>query len=83
MNKIDELKLILREEDCPFFKDEELAYYLSKFTTLEQTAHHCLILKSEDTTISVSGLSTADSSRYFLRLAQKYRKSNSGILKGG
>ncbi len=83
MEKIDELKIILREKDCPFFSDEELVYYLERYSTLEDTAYHCLILKAEDTTLSVSGLSLSDSSKYFLRLAQQYRKGNSGILIGG
>lgn len=83
MNAIDELKIILRENECPFFSDEELAYYLSKYSTLESTAYHCLVIKSEDTTLSVSGLNVADSSKYFRRLAQQYRPNNSGVLRGG
>lgn len=82
MDRIDELKLILREESCPFFSDEELAYYSKKYPDLNDAAYNCLIIKAEDTTLSVSGLSCADSSRYFLRLAQQYRKNNSGILGG-
>ena len=82
MSNIDELKIILMEKDCPFFSDEELAYYLKKYSTMEDAAYNCLIIKAEDTTLSVSGLSCADSSRYFLRLAQQYRRNNSGILGG-
>lgn len=83
MSPIDELKIILREKDCPFFSEEELNYYLDKYKTVEDTAYHCLIIKAEDTTLSVSGLNVGDTSKYFLRLAQKYRKGNSGILIGG
>lgn len=80
---IDELKIMLRESECPFFSDEELAFYLKKYSTLEATAYHCLIIKAEDTTLSVSGLNVADSSKYFRRLAQQYRPNNSCVLKGG
>lgn len=83
MQAIDELKIILRESDCPFFTDEELAYYLEKNKTVEATAYRCLLIKAENTSLSVSGMSAGDSSKYFLRLAQKYRKNNSGILSGG
>lgn len=83
MNAIDELKLIIREKDCPFFSDEELAFYLSKYSSVAETAYHCLLIKAEDTTLSVSGLSVGDSSKYFRRLAQQYRPNNSGVLKGG
>jgi len=42
-----------------------------------------LLVKAEDTTLSISGISAADTSAYFRRLASKYRPSNSGTLKGG
>lgn len=83
MTEIEELKMILREKDCPFFEDEnELSYHLSKNGSVEKAAYYCLIIKSEDTTLSVSGLNCADTSKYFRRLAQKYRPNNSGILRG-
>lgn len=81
--EIEELKIILREEDCPFFTDEELALYLNKYGSIENAAYHCLIIKAEDTTVSVSGLNVSDSSKYFLRLAQQYRPNNSCTLSGG
>lgn len=86
-NAIDEirrLKIVLREETCPYFSDDELLFYLEENGhDFDQTVRNCLIVKSEDTTLSVSGLSCADTSKYFRRLAQKYRKSGSQILKGG
>ena len=81
MSAIDELKLILREKDVPFFTDEELNYYLNKSGSVERAAYECLVIKSEDTSVSLSGLSVADSSKYFRRLAAKYRPNNSGVLK--
>ena len=84
MNAVDELKIILRENDCPFFTDEELEYYLNKNKNdLNATAYHCLIIKSENTSLNISGMTAADSSLYFRRLAAKYRINNSGILPGG
>lgn len=80
----DKLKLILREKECPFFSDDELEFYLEENGhDLNKTAYHCLIVKSENTTLNVNGLQAADSSQYFRRLAQQYRSSNSGILSGG
>ena len=49
MDSIEELKIILREKDCPFFSDEELKYYLKKYSTIENAAYHCLLIKAEDT----------------------------------
>lgn len=84
METIDELKVILREKDCPFFSDEELEYYLNKNgNDLVKTAYHCLIVKSEDTTLSISGMQAADTSKYFRRIAQRYRQTNTGTLSGG
>lgn len=84
MEKLDRLKLLVREEEVPYFSDEELEFYLEENAgDVSATAYQCLILKAEDTTLSASGLSVADSSKYFRRLASHYRPSNSGILRGG
>lgn len=83
MSNLEELKLIIRENDCPFFDDEELQYHLESQGSVKAAAYRCLVLKSENTTLSVSGLNCADTSAYFLRLAQMYRPNNSGRLKGG
>lgn len=80
---IDELKLNLRETDCPFFTDEELEQYYQKNSgDIRKTTYECLVTKAQDTTLSVSGLSCADTSKYFLRLAGMYEPNNSGVLKG-
>lgn len=84
LDPLVELKLILREESCPFFKDSELTYYLEKNgQNIDDTAHECFILKAENTTLSLSGLNCEDTSKYFKMLAKQYRRSNSGILQGG
>lgn len=84
MSDIEKLKIILRETDIPFFTDEELEFYLAENDRdFDATAYQCLIIKAENTTMSISGMSTADSSSYFRRLAARYRPNNSGILRGG
>ena len=84
MNNLEDLKIVLREDDIPFFTDEQLEFYLKKNKgDYRSTAYECLIIKAENTTLSVSGLSAADSSTYFRRLATRYRPRNSGVLKGG
>lgn len=80
---LSKLKRILREDDVPFFSDEDLeAYYNDNNQDINKTIYCCCIMKSEDTQIQISGLSLADTSKYFLRIAQQYRPRNSGILKG-
>ena len=82
--KLERLKLILREKECPFFSDEELQFQLEENgNNTEKAAYRCLLIKSEDTTLSISGLQAADTSKYFRTLAQQYRGNNSGILSGG
>ena len=84
MSSLEELRLVLREEDVPFFTDEELSFYLSENGgDYRATAYQCLLIKAEDTTLTISGLSASDSSKYFRRLAARYRPHNSGILRGG
>ena len=73
----------LREHQSPYFEDGDIEHYYSKNkgNTLA-TIYEMLIVKAEDSAISVSGLSTADTSNYFLRLASRYRPHNSGVLSG-
>lgn len=80
--QLKDLKIILREDDCPFFTDDELEFYFKKYNgDVNKTAYYCLVLKSEDTTLSVSGLNCADTSKYFRRIASNYKPNNSGVLK--
>lgn len=84
MTDIDRIKREIREQDSPYFEEEDFNYYLSKNNgDVNATIYEMLIIKSEDSTISVSGLSTQDTSSYFKRLASRYKPFNSGILNGG
>lgn len=82
MGEIQELKLILREETSPFFTDEEIAYYLNKNNgNVNNAAYECLLLKAEDDSIALpGGLTLANNSEYWLRLAKKYKPNGSRIL---
>ena len=84
MDNLSDLKRILKEDDIPYFTTEELEFYLKENNgDYRATAYQCLLIKAENTTLSVSGLSLADTAQYFRRLASRYRPYNSGILKGG
>ena len=83
MSSLDDLKIVLREDDVPFFSDEQLAFFLNENAgDYRKTAYQCLLIKAENTTLVISGLSAGDSSKYFRRLAAQYRPNNSGTLKG-
>lgn len=83
MANLDNLKVILREEDIPFFTDDQLNFYLSENGgDIRSTAYQCLLIKAEETTLSISGLSLGDTSKYFRRLASQYRPRNTGVLRG-
>lgn len=84
MNDIDRVKKEIREEQAPYFEEDDFQYYLDKNQgNVNATIYEMLIIKSEDSTISVSGLSTQDTSGYFKRLASRYKQFNSGLLEGG
>ena len=84
IGNVEKIKIETRENQCPYFDDEEIAYYLDKNNgNVNNTIYELLIIKSEDSTIDVSGLSTQDTSSYFKRLASRYRPNNSGTLLGG
>lgn len=78
---LKQIRIETRENQSPYFEDEDIEYYFNKNEgDVEATIYELLIVKSEDSTISVSGLSTGDTSTYFRRLASKHRKYNSGVL---
>lgn len=83
MTDIERVKKEIREEQSPYFEEDDFQYYLDKNNgDVEATVYEMLIIKSEDSTISVSGLNTQDTSSYFKRLASRYKPFNSGVLKG-
>lgn len=83
MTDIERIKKEIREEQSPYFEEEDFAYYLDKNQgDVKATIYEMLIIKSEDSTISVSGLNTEDTSKYFKRLASRYKTFNSGVLGG-
>lgn len=83
MTDIERIKKEIREEQSPYFEEDDFQYYLDKNDgNVDATIYEMLIIKSEDSAISVSGLNTQDTSSYFKRLASRYKQFNSGVLKG-
>lgn len=84
MADIERMKIILRESEIPFFSDEDLQFYLNENNgDVNRALYQCLLIKSENTSLGLSGVNLPDSSSYFRRIAQRYRPNNSGVLKGG
>lgn len=85
MSVIEDVEMIkreTRENMSPYFDDGDIEYYLEKNDgDVKATIYELLLIKAEDSTISVDGLSTQDTSAYFRRLASRYRSYNSGVLK--
>lgn len=80
---IESIKREIRENMSPYFEDGDIEYYLKKNNgDVNATIYELLLVKAEDSTISVSGLTTSDTSAYFRRLASRYRQYNSGVLSG-
>lgn len=84
MTDVEKIRLEIREDMCPYFEDGEIEKYLEKNNgDVEATIYELLVVKSEDSMITVSGLSTTDTSGYFKRLASLHRRYNTGTLRGG
>lgn len=84
VEKIRYIRKEIREAQAPYFDEDDFLHYLNKNNgDVNLTIYEMLILKSEDSTISVSGLTTQDTSAYFKRLASRYKPFNSGIMNGG
>lgn len=81
MDNLEKLKFNLREEQIPYFTNEELLYLLEKNkNNVDRASYEGLIMKAETTGLNVSGLTTKDSSSYFKMLASNFIKTNSGVL---
>lgn len=87
MTDVEKIKYIrkeIREAQAPYFDEDDFLHYLVKNNgDVNATIYEMLIVKSEDSSISVSGLTTQDTSNYFKRLASRYKQYNSGVLSGG
>lgn len=84
MTDIERVYKEIREEQAPYFEDGDIQYYLEKNNgNVNATIYEMLIIKSEDSSVEVSGLITGDTSSYFKRLASRYKQFNSGTLIGG
>lgn len=83
LSDIEKIKKEIREAQSKYFDESDFTYYLEKNNgDVNATIYEMLIIKSEDSSISVSGLNTTDTSGYFKRLASKYRQFNTGLLSG-
>ena len=83
-NKIKQLRTNLRETQVPFFDDPELQYHIERANwDVDLATYNCLIIKAEECSLNVSGLSLSDSSSYWLRLAAMYRPNATAVTKGG
>lgn len=81
MEKLEELKINIREADFPMFKDETLEFFLQRNGgDLDKTSYELLLMKAESTGMSLDGMVTKDSASYFKMLASRYVQTNSGVL---
>lgn len=79
---LENIKIEIRETEMPFFDDSTIEYHYNKnHKNVNDTIYALLILKSEATTLNISGLVTNDTSAYFMRLASRFKKFNSGTLR--
>ena len=80
-NQLNIIKREIRENMSPYFDDDDISYYFDKNNgDVNATIYELLLVKAEDSTISVSGMNSTDTSSYFRRLASRYRTYNSGVL---
>lgn len=81
MEPLDELKLLCREKQVPYFGDAELQYQLERAGgDIDLAAYRCLVIKAESCQVQVSGLTLADTSAYWLRLAASVRPSGTRVV---
>ncbi|EQK05150.1 TPA: hypothetical protein KOY50_002683 [Clostridioides difficile] len=76
------IKIELREEQSPFFSDDEITYYYNKNNQdFKSTMYELCILKAENDSITLpGGLSMPENKLYWLTLAKKYKTNGSRCL---
>lgn len=77
-----EIKFNIREDlDSPTFTDEEIVHFYNQSNQdINETCYKLLIMKSEASKMSMSGMSMEDDSKFWLRLASLYKKNESRVL---
>ena len=84
MTDVERVYKEILEDKAPYFDEGDIEYYLQKNNgDVNATIYEMLIIKSEDSSLSSSGINTTDTSGYFKRLASRYKQYNSGNLIGG
>ena len=78
------LKSNIREDDYPFFTDEELERIYSECNgDIQEATYRALIIKAESDKLQLSDMTLESSRRYWLSLASLYRKNRTGTMKRG
>ena len=78
------LKANIREDDYPFFTDEELERIYSDCDgDIQEATYRALIIKAESDKLQLSDMTLESSRRYWLSLASLYRKNRTGTMKRG
>jgi len=81
MTPLDTLKLETFESECPYYSDEQLAYFLEKHgQDLEAACYDILLRKSMNSQLQISGYTSQDTSGFFKRMASRYRPAQSGTI---
>ena len=78
------LKANIRENDYPFFSDEELERIFAESDyNIADASYRALVIKAESDKLQLSDMSLESSRRYWLCLASLYRRNRTGSLKRG
>lgn len=78
------LKANLREEEYPFFTEEELErIYAECGCDVAEATYRALLIKAESDKLQLSDMTVESSRQYWLSLAALYRKNRTGSVKRG
>ncbi len=81
---LETLKANLREEEYPFFTDEELTrIYTECDGDIADATYRALLIKAESDGLKLSDMTLDSSREYWLSLAALYRKNRTGTVKRG
>lgn len=78
---ITRFKMILMEQSCPFFEENEIRFMLQEATSFNQAIYKACLIKASNGNFEIQGLSVDETYDMYMRLANEYRPNNSRLLR--
>lgn len=73
------LKFYLQEKQFPYFDDEDLQILLDQYEDINRAAYEGCMIKAQDDSVQIPGVSTPSNEKYWIRRANQFRMRCKGV----